>query len=440
MPVPLKRTPPPKKPGETQEQYQERINKDREKELEQAGILPKERKGFGAFTALLLELAFKGFRTIIFKPLTTLGSMAFMWMFHAIMKMSGVEGWKMINKIQELYFVKPKEWAPWVASYITEMTGQKFNEEELVGMRSDAITSEFMKAFSHKVMSSILNTIVPKGRITEDKGQQAAENFMSTNLQFQMSAWLLHLLGDVHSFGMFKSLKDLPNAISWAFGIGWLSWLVMGTPFQVSIVTPLRWKYNAYLRPTRMNNTQLLQAYRMGEIDAEKFNYEMEQQGWREEDIPILYNLTEKPYSSSELKNSYLNGWIDEKTAIMELQRSGYSSFRAKGILNYWRYEHLRSLQEKVYNEYVDLYINYKVNRSDLEVLAKQLYPDPTARELVLNLADMKKAKARVLSYYQIREAMRKGVMGVATAKKRLLNIGYSDEDANILIRTWSKK
>ena len=373
----------------------------------------------------------------IVKPLTTFLSVVFMWTFHAIMRLSDPEGKRLIKTIADTYYTPPDEWIEWVAEYIRNMTGKEIPTSELKGLRTTAVATEAMKKFSRTIMDRILNLIVPEGPITEEDGLQAAADYLSVNMQFQMGSWLLHLLGDMVSFGMFKSLKDLPNAISWSFGLGWLSWLVMGTPFQESIITPLRWKYRDQLRPARFSPKEATDLYKRGLIDAKTWNYLLQIEGWREEDKKLFYELQEKDFSDSMLREALEAGWMSEDEVLEELRHKGFSKSRAKAVLNYWKYKRYRDRMEDVLKEYIDLYKDDKVEKREIEVLVRQLYPDKTEQELILDMIDAQKTKAKSLTMSNIREALRKGVIGVAQARNRLLGMGYSPEDADILLRTW---
>jgi len=375
----------------------------------------------------------------IIKPLTTAFSVIFMWGFHAIMRLSGVEGWKMIKRINETYYVKPDEWIPWVSSYIERMTGKSIDPKVFVEAGAGGAVDGLTKEFSSTIMSRILGLIVPEGEVTEQKGMDAAANYLSINMQFQMSAWLLHLLGDVQSFGMFKSLKDLPNAISWSFGLGWLSWLVMGTPFQVSIVKPMEWRFNSRLRPSRMSEGQLMEAFRRGLITSEEWNRQLEQKGWRDSDKALLYRMAEKDYSDSLLREGLYNGFFQEDAVLKELQRKGYYEGRSKNIVGYWRHQRKMKILEDYVKEYEDLFIDDKVTEGELKAAYKELYYDDTEINVLIEIAKLKKIKARNLTIGNIKSAYDKDIIGVAKSRSMLSNMGFTPEAVDILIRTWQK-
>jgi hypothetical protein len=239
---------------------------------------------------------------------------------------------------------------------------------------------------------------------------------------------------------MFKSLKDLPNAISWSFGLGWLSWLVMGTPFQESIVTGLRWSYRAQLRPARLEGTKIHDAYRQKLIDPEEWNWLLEIEGWRNRDKAILYELTERDFPDTVLRDGYLYGLYPTDDIMKELRRKGYSEIRARTLLYHWKIQRRLELIEKLYKEYEDLFIADKTTETQLRSIAKSMGYDNEEIELLVNIANAKKVKDKRLTYSQVITAMSRGEIGIAKAEALLLGMGYSKEDVDIMIRTAQKK
>lgn len=376
----------------------------------------------------------------IIKPITTAISVIFMWTFHSIMKLSGETGRRIMDGIIKTYYTPPSETMQWISSYIEQMTGRPFPKELLEKLDVAAIGDQAMQDFSRAIMDRLLAIIVPKGPITPEDGLNAAAGYLSINMQFQMSAWLMHLLGDVASFGMFKSLKDLPNAISWSFGLGWLSWLVMGTPFQESICTPLRWAFKAQLRSERITGTKIHDAYRSGYINSEEWNRLLEYEGWRNEDKVVGYYLSEKDYSDPMLRDGLFYGFFTEKDVIRELKKKNYSEQRAKNIINYWRFDRKVDILKDFYKETEDLYVDNKLRATDLRRAAGTLGFDTDEINMLVNIADMKKIKARVMTKADWLGAWRAGVIGIAALRTGLLNMGYEDRDVDIIVRTQTKK
>jgi len=391
-----------------------------------AGVIEKTLTGFA-----------KGLlKDVIIKPLTAFSSMVSMWSFHAIMKISQKEGYRMIKEISDTYNVDAKDWIPWVAPVINSITGTKLDPALLVKGSSEQATRDMLVEFAHTVLERVIGLVHAREPMSEKSSQLAAESFLSINADFQFRGWLLHLLGDVSSFGMFKSLKDLPLAVASTFGLGWMGWLVMGVPVGESIVSGLKWTYKRLLRNWRLNASEATQLYRKGKIDTAEWNDALDREGIRDQDKIKFYALNTKDLRDASIQRLFVDGFFSRERADKDLQDKQYSDAQRKVLLDYWTWDARRDAILKLYNEYVDAYVEGRVARERLIPYATALWHDQTIREIQLSIADMKKAKVKVLSVTDLFAALKAKVIGLAQLRGRLLNMGYSEEDADILIRT----
>jgi len=188
----------------------------------------------GWLTAAVISFLKNIIRKSILNPIAAVVSVLSMMAFHGVTSLYPGRAADLMRTIADIYFTPPPEWAGFVSGYMERLTGDKIDITDIIYQGFGKGSGGAIEAIGHKFLHPMLNLIQPKkSKITPDDGVIGAERFLGTNLQFQIGAWLLHLIGDTVSFGALKSLKDLPNALSWSFGIGWLSWLVMGTPFRI---------------------------------------------------------------------------------------------------------------------------------------------------------------------------------------------------------------
>ncbi|GAI68280.1 unnamed protein product, partial [marine sediment metagenome] len=214
------------------------------------------------------------FVRIMWKIITFFVSVVTTQAFHAFLQNNPDEAAKLWEKITTTFFEADPVWLEAVGKYMRSLTGFEVDV-------SDITTGLFTsgEALGEAFLYPMLNLILPGGfteaeggrpqeaKLRPEDGLEGAERFLGTNLRFQMQAWWLHVLGDMQSFGMFKSLKDLPNAISWSYGLGWLSWLVMGVPFRMGISEPLEKYFNLIYRPTELTRKMLIDAMMANFID-----------------------------------------------------------------------------------------------------------------------------------------------------------------------------
>ncbi len=148
---------------------------------------------------------------------------AAMWALRAVVMTHPEVAMRIVEKIAEVAYTPPAAWAEFVDSYVEQMTGETIDIESLMKQGVRVGGRQVMEKLGEAFLTPMLGLILPEPPLDFYKGVDTAERFLGVNLQFQLNAWLLHLVGDIVSLGKLKSLKDLPNAISWSYGIGWLS-------------------------------------------------------------------------------------------------------------------------------------------------------------------------------------------------------------------------
>lgn len=214
-----------------------------------------------------------------------------------------------IKDAVRIFYHTEGPWIEFVAEYLIGMGVDRtvFDELRRRGVRfSDPGT---MQLVGRSFLQPLLNLVLPSksidwshGGITPLAGIQSAERYLAANLQFQMNAWYMHMISDTISLGAFKSLKDLPNAISWSYGLGWLSWLVMGVPFRLTISEPMERYYNKRLRPTFYSRKQIIDLYNAGMIQAIPAYKYLSELGWSNDKIANLLLLEEEKPSTAQVR------------------------------------------------------------------------------------------------------------------------------------------
>jgi len=272
--------------------------------------------------------------------------------------------------------------------------------------------------------------------MTAEKGLEGAERFLSVNLGFQMSGWLLHLLGDIYSFGKFKSIKDLPNAISWSFGIGWLSWLVMGTPFRIGISDPLERYYNRYFKPQELTMEQLIKLYQLGLIETEELYKRAEEHGFNYERVTERLALAERQMTLSDLKTYARYYKIEPEAIVARLKRMGYPDDLAITLKNIILDERLNDLKDDLAKQAIRLYEQDASTDAELRTYLTATRWTPEEIDLQREVSSLKKIPVRRLSLSRILKAWKQGILVREQAYDRIVKLGYTPEDAEVILRT----
>jgi len=244
---------------------------------------------------------------------------------------------------------------------------------------------------------------------------------------FQINAWLLHLIGDILSLGKMKSLKDLPNAISWSYGIGWLSWLVMGTPFRKSISEPLEKGYNEIYTPELLPRADAIRAFYAGLLTPEELEKELKQQGFDTDRIKALIVIAQSKFTESAMKTLWNERLMLDEDILYEFVLKGYNPERTEYLTYLVEHDREIKLRYKILDAVTDLYINGGATEKDL--WAYLITYEFTEEEALLHmdLANIKKAIKGNPTVAEIRKAHKLGYIDTPTAKSMLLDRGYTD-------------
>lgn len=374
-------------------------------------------------------------RNYIIKPFVTFFSVIFMWAFNALVKASPGRAMWIAEKVSDNFFKVDDFWSDWVASYMATMMPGGLSASQLKGKSLKGMSDTVSGAFVKNIMNEMLGMVLPTKEQIEQDPLKGAEKYLGVNMQFQMDSWLLHMLGDMQSFGIFKSLKDLPNAISWSFGLGWLSWLVMGTPFRIAINTPMERYFNSFYTQERLTPAQLCKARRAGMISGQEFFDQMSDYGYSGDVQDLIMKLNGDSLSESKMKELYFLGLIDEEYIKEQFLRKGQSDQEAELHKELIVNERVFKLRDKVINEAVDLFEVGELSERDLvsylEVAGwtqNEINLQVTASLLALD------AKGK-LSNTDIANAVEKGFMAWAEGRTKLINRGYSTSDADMYLK-----
>jgi len=304
----------------------------------------------------------------------------------------------LVRSVTRAFYTPPEEWWEFVAEYLRGMGVSVTYMEELRDIGAGFGDPRLLQRVGEAFLTPMLNLVVgpesvdwSHGGVTPQAGIQAAQRYLSVNMQFQMNAWFLHLIGDTFSFGMFKSMKDLPNAISWSYGLGWLSWLVMGVPFQISITDPMRRHYNERLRPSQYTRKQVIDLYQAGRIASEEARLLLAREGFSNDKIENLFYLEQEKPTLGQIYTMVERGdwtWADVQQYFIF---RGFPAGMAAHLANTVYFRRAYSEQEKLLNAVDKAYLEGQWSRSDLvQAYGTALYR-PDEVDMILDRLDLLK-------------------------------------------------
>jgi len=371
-------------------------------------------------------------------PASIVGYLA-MWALRGLFIAHPEVAYRICNKIAKYFYTPHPMWAGFVQSYVKQMTGVEIDMSQLTKLGAAVGGREVIETLGEIFLRPMLGLIMPEPPLNFEKGLDTAERYLGVNLQFQLNAWLLHLLGDVITLGKLKSLKDLPNAISWSYGLGWLSWLILGEPFRITTVEPLKKGLNAIYQPELLTPSEAIKAWFAGFIDTYELQEELKQHGYNIERMNILVNLAEKEFTDADLKTLYQEGVITEDDVEREFQIRGYGPWRRRYLTQLITKARTLKLRDKLLDRAMDLYVLGKITEAQLRNYLELANYNPQEQQLVIDLLNLEKAKKATPTDSEIKKAFEKGYISYAEAKSMLLDRGWDERWADIILDVLKK-
>jgi len=272
------------------------------------------------------------FKGIASKGVSGMLGMAAMSGFKGFVMTSPDRAIEWLSEAASVFRTPTGAWAVFVSEIMYTLTGGYIDPAQFIEEGVGPGSRQAIQALGEAYLQPMLGLILPRAGevntqvgLRPEDGLAGANRFFGVNLEFQMKAWLLHMLGDTFSFGMWKGMKDLPNAISWSFGIGWLSWLVMGTPFRMAIADPLEILYNRIYRPYRFSIAKLADAFWRGLVTQSQFYDGMRDWGVLDPYMPIVMEMERAKMTSPEVYSLYRKGKVAFQQLVAHQRAQGHS-------------------------------------------------------------------------------------------------------------------
>jgi len=165
---------------------------------------------------------------------------------------------------------------------------------------------------------------------TKDPIEMAKRNlkeFIDIQNDFNALATFFDALGRTSALGQWLGFSALARAVTnvtWALGIGWLSWVAMGPGMRATIAGPLEKYYNKLLRQTDLPRETALALWRKKLIDDAELADRLAILGYPDRDIELLKRNEADFFTEAQIVDMLEVGMIAESEAKELLERIGW--------------------------------------------------------------------------------------------------------------------
>lgn len=208
---------------------------------------------------------------------------------------------------------------------------------------------------------------------------------------------------------------------------------------------PLPWRERleaiAYLIPGRVDTRRM---YRAGVISREEVQRNYLALGYEPRHAATLTEFAvaeaqeeDRGLAKTEVVQLYTDGHLERPRATELLGGLGYGADDAGFILDIADYRNERRFRDQVLRTIRARYVAHKIDENDAQRRMDELGVAAGARDLYLALWDLERVEVTAdLTEAQVRAAWRKGVVPEDYYHGWLIDHGYSEDEATILIET----
>ncbi len=177
----------------------------------------------------------------------------------------------------------------------------------------------------------LLNMFYPTGPVSYEEARMNAIEFFTLTGDFNAIATIFDILGDIQVLGTKlpgRAIGNFIRNISWTFGLGWMTWVVMSPVLRVSIAEPMEAEMRRITRPKGWTETDVRELYEFGIDKLEDHVKHLAEQGYSDDKIEKLLEITRKRVLREEARRfvtdmaaAYVKGYItdDELMKAIEL-------------------------------------------------------------------------------------------------------------------------
>lgn len=250
----------------------------------------------------------------------------------------------------------------------------------------------------------------------------------------QLEDILSAVMGGNAPKGLTKAVGNIP----WAVGANWATGFFLSNIFNAAAMPAITDKINAQYRPTRMSEANLLALVRLGRLQPSDVYAELASLGYSDERITQLFWLDKSPISMADLQAGYVANILSEDEIRAKMKALGYEDADQDLMWNLYIVkaetagaDYLRAVAQAEYRD------NHITETEYRDYLAQANVPQRSIDLEVFAANLAKQVSRKALAVGDIKAGVNDGLLSDAEALVKLTALGYSEDDAGLLIREW---
>lgn len=245
-------------------------------------------------------------------------------------------------------------------------------------------------------------------------------------------------LAEITTLGAIDTVGDIISQVYWNLGLGFISWQLVSPLIEFSIRHPMEKWGNKYWRPHGLTPAQAVDAKMLNLISDTSFRTMLAEQGYDDATIDILLKLAYNPLPISEMWNAYENDLISEATVRQILRQHGYDESTIEIMIQNHRASKVETPSRVLRSTILNAYEAGIITESQaIEELRKLGYSEDEINWSLQLIKLEKQVKLVGLKTSQIKDGFMAGVLTEQDARYWLSQEGLQEEAIEVLLATW---
>ena len=321
-----------------------------------------------------------------------------------------------------------------IAASLSELLGVEISPDSLPGGQGPNGITERMRAIGGTLHDLLISEMGGLRPVNPSDGANNAKAFSGFAINFATASAFIAILTECESFGFLKEFRELGVETAEALGLGRLQRLAMQPLIQNLIQKPYNYYLQAQTRPTRLAESQLIKAYRHGDIQLDDLNTRLAELGYRDEDIPLLIADLTSHVAATELETLIRYNIIKRDEAIARLTASGLDATSADYALQAVENQRADSQVSALLTDLASAYTDGFVDEATYNNVLQGLPLTDEEETLFRTRVGFKQDRARkTVTLAQLQTAIVDGIADFTYMDTWMQRQGYNDEDQLIL-------
>ena len=179
----------------------------------------------------------------------------------------------------------------------------------------------------------------PTGPVTAEEARLNAIEFFTIAGDFNALATIFDILGDIQILGTKlpgRAIGNFIRNISWTFGLGWMTWVVMSPILRAVIADPMQVEINKITRPRGWSETDVRELYEYGIDKLEEHIEHLAELGYSDDKIEKLLEITRKRVLRDEARRfvTDVKGYLSDDELMKAIEMAYWTEDERQ--FRYW--------------------------------------------------------------------------------------------------------